>query len=141
MQYSQRDPNRDHTRGRIYRLVYPESSAGDTGHAVRQACSEILEQLREYEWRTRYRARRELHDRPSAEVLPAVECVGERPEEDDPEYDRLRTEALWIQQSHHSLMVIACRLCWPESTSSDARAAAVRIVADERESFRKPRRC
>lgn len=23
MQYSQRDPNRDHTRGRIYRLVYP----------------------------------------------------------------------------------------------------------------------
>jgi putative heme-binding domain-containing protein len=134
MQYSQRDPNRDHTRGRIYRLVYPERPLVTPVTQFGKPASEILEQLREYEWRTRYRARRELHGRPSAEVLPAVDAWVKSLKSDDPEYDRLRTEALWIQQSHHALSgdllsaVLACN-------TPDARAAAVRIVADERESL------
>ena len=134
MQYSQRDPNRDHTRGRIYRLVYPERPLVTPVTQFGKPASEILEQLREYEWRTRYRARRELHGRPSAEVLPAIEAWLKGLKSDDPEYDRLRTEALWIQQSHHAISgelltaVLACK-------TADARAAAVRIVADERESL------
>ena len=134
MQYSQRDPNRDHTRGRIYRLVYPERPLVTPVTQFGKPASEILEQLREYEWRTRYRARRELHGRPSEEVLPAVEAWVKGLKKDDPEYDRLLTEALWIQQSHHALNnevlsgVLAC-------DTADARAAAVRIIADERESL------
>lgn len=134
MQYSQRDPNRDHTRGRIYRLVYPERPLVTPVTQFGKPASEILEQLREYEWRTRYRARRELHGRSSEEVLPAVEAWLKSLKKDDPEFDRLRTEALWIQQSHHAIngellsAVLACE-------TPDARAAAVRIVADERESL------
>ena len=134
MQYSQRDPNRDHTRGRIYRLVYPERPLVTPVTQFGKPASEILEQLREYEWRTHYRARRELRGRPSEEVLPAVEAWVKGLKKDDPEYDRLLTEALWIQQSHHALKgellssVLACN-------TADARAAAVRIVADERESL------
>ncbi|MFN9041692.1 MAG: HEAT repeat domain-containing protein, partial [Planctomyces sp.] len=81
-----------------------------------------------------YRARRELHGRASAEVLPAVAAWVAGLNAQDPEYDRLRTEALWIQQSHHQLdtallqSVLACQ-------TADARAAAVRIVADERDSI------
>ena len=36
MQYSQRDPNRDHQRGRIYRLVYKRAAAAGAGDAARQ---------------------------------------------------------------------------------------------------------
>ena len=134
MQYSQRDPNRDHTRGRIYRLVYPERPLVTPVTQFGKPVSEVLEQLREYEWRTRYRARRELHGRPSEEVLPAVEAWVKGLKKDDPEYDRLRTEALWIQQSHHALNgeLLSAVLA---SETSDARAAAIRIVADERESL------
>lgn len=134
MQYSQRDPNRDHTRGRIYRLVYPERPLVTPVTQFGKPASEILEQLREYEWRTRYRARRELHGRPSEEVVPAVEAWVKSLKKDDPEYDRLRTEALWIQESHHAINsellsgVLTCN-------TADARAAAIHIVADEHESL------
>jgi putative heme-binding domain-containing protein len=132
MQYSQRDPNRDHTRGRIYRLTYPGRPLVTPVTQFGKPASEVLEQLREYEWRTRYRARRELHGRPSEEVLPAVAAWLKTLKSDDPEYDRLRTEALWIQQSHHALDT-ALLTSVLAAKSSDARAAAVRIVADERE--------
>ncbi len=134
MQYSQRDPNRDHTRGRIYRLVYPERPLVQPVTQYGKPVSEILEQLREYEWRTRYRARRELHGRPAEEVLPAVAAWVKSLKSDDPEYDRLRTEAIWIQQSHHKLdheLITAVMSC----KTADARAAVIRIVADERESL------
>ena len=134
MQYSQRDPNRDHTRGRIYRLIYPNRPLVTPVTQYGKTTAQVLEQLREYEWRTRYRARRELHGRETSEVIPALNAWVKALPADDPELDRLRTEALWIQQSHHQLNpellanVLNC-------STPDARAAATRIIADERESL------
>ncbi|MEI7701559.1 MAG: HEAT repeat domain-containing protein, partial [Planctomycetia bacterium] len=131
MQYSQRDPNRDHTRGRIYRLVYPSRPLVKPVTQFGKSEAEILDQLREYEWRTRYRARRELHGRPSDKVLPAVAAWVRSIKADDPEFDRLRTEALWIQQSHHQIdqdLLVSVL----NSATPDARAAAAHIIADER---------
>lgn len=132
MQYSQRDPNRDHTRGRIYRLVYPSRPLVQPVTQFGKTESEILEQLRDYEWRTRYRARRELHGRATDKVLPAVAAWVRSLKSDDPEFDRLRTEALWIQQSHHQIdadLLTSVLNCG----TPEARAAAVRIAADERQ--------
>ncbi|MCA9034807.1 MAG: HEAT repeat domain-containing protein, partial [Planctomycetaceae bacterium] len=134
MQYSQRDPNRDHTRGRIYRLTYPSRPLVKPVTQFGKSVPEILEQLREYEWRTRYRARRELRDRASSDVLPAVEKWIASLDRQDPEYDRLRTEALWIQQSHHHIDKTLLTTVVTSAAEPNARAAAVRIIADERES-------
>ena len=57
MQYSQRDPDRDHTRGRIYRLVYTKKKLLEPVTQYGKSEMELLEQLRQYEPRTRYRAR------------------------------------------------------------------------------------
>jgi putative heme-binding domain-containing protein len=132
MQYSQRDPNRNHTKGRVYRLVgegkKPVTPVTQAGKSV----ADICEQFREYEWRTRYRARRELHDRPAAEVLPAVAKWVAGLKDTDPDYDRLRCEALWVQQGHHAVdakladAVLGCK-------TFQARAAAVHVLADERD--------
>ena len=65
--------------------------------------AELLEQLREYEPRTRYRARRELRDRPTEVVVAAVKKWVAALDANDPEYDRLRCEALWVLQSHHAV--------------------------------------
>lgn len=132
MQYSQRDPNRDHTRGRIYRLVGENQPLVEPVTQFGKSIPELLEQLHEYEWRTRYRARRELRDRPATEVLAAVKAWLARLKPTDPDYERLRTEALWAQQAHHAVDLTLVKSLL-QSPVYQARAAAVRVVADERE--------
>lgn len=131
MQYSQRDPHRDHKHGRIYRLVYkdkpllaPETQAG-------VSTRDVLKQLESHEWRTRYRARSALQARPQAEVLTAAaEWIESHASA--PEADRLRLEQLWLQQSFHAVDgQLLERLL--KSSVPDARAAATRVVADERD--------
>jgi putative heme-binding domain-containing protein len=133
MQYSQRDPNRDHVHGRIYRLVYknkpllkPETQAG-------RSIDEVLEQLKSSEWRTRYRARADLQARPQADVLAAANAWLGRVAS-DPAAERLATEVLWLQQSFHAVDAgLLTRLL--ESPVPEARAAAARVLADERGRF------
>jgi hypothetical protein len=61
MQYSQRDPNRDHVRGRVYRLVYPERPLVKPVTQFGKSIPELLEQLREYEWRPTNSTSRRSH--------------------------------------------------------------------------------
>jgi len=132
MQYSQRDPNRDHTFGRIYRLKGKDMENVKPATQHGKSVAEICEQFREYEWRTRYRARRELHDRKAADVLPAVAKWVAALNPKDPAIDRLRCEALWVQQGHHAVdLKLADEVL--ASKTFEARAAAIHILADERE--------
>jgi putative heme-binding domain-containing protein len=132
MQYSQRDPLRDHAHGRIYRLVYKNKPLLRPVTQFGKSNAELLDQFRVYEWRTRYRARSELRARPAEEVLAAVKAWLGKLDPADKEYDRLRCEALWVQQGHHSVDVALLKQVLQAKTT-DARAAAVRIAADERE--------
>jgi len=131
MQYSQRDPNRDHTHGRVYRLMGANEKPIKPVTQAGKSVAEILEQFREYEWRTRYRARRELHDRPAKEVLPAVEAWAKKLDPKDPMFDRLRCEALWVQAGHHAVDVkLADDVL--KCPTFQARSAVVHLLADER---------
>lgn len=132
MQYSQRDPNRDHSRGRIYRLVYTKNKLIEPVTQYGKSETVLLDQLREYEPRTRYRARRELRDRPKDVVLAAVATWVAALDKSDPEYDRLRCEALWAQQGQHAVDEKLLREVMASKTFN-ARAAAMHVVADERE--------
>ncbi len=73
MQYSQRDPNRDKSHGRIYRLVYPSRPLVEPVTQYGKSAEELLDQLMAYEWRTRYRARRELRDRDWSEISEVLD--------------------------------------------------------------------
>ncbi len=133
MQYSQRDPNRDHQRGRIYRLyskdkplVKPVLQAGKTPE-------ELLEQFREYEWRTRVRVRSELRAMPQEKVLPAVKAWLAKLDPKDKEYERLRCEALWVQQGFHAADTGLIKEILKTSKDFRARAAAIRVAVDDRD--------
>ena len=132
MQYSQRDPNRDHVHGRIYRLVYKDKPLLKPVTQFGKTVPELLKQLSEYEWRTRARVRNEIHSHTAAEVLPLVKEWVSKLDKSNKDYDRLCCEALWIQHSFHAVdvelvkQVMGCK-------TPDAKAAATRVVADERD--------
>jgi hypothetical protein len=54
MQYSQRDPNRDHVHGRVYRLVGKGRPLVTPVTQFGKPAAEVMDQVREYEWRARY---------------------------------------------------------------------------------------
>ena len=130
VQYSQRDPARDHQHGRIYRLIYKGKPLLTPVTQFGRSVPELLDQLREYEPRTRDRARRELRDRPAAEVVAAVNAWVAKLDPKDTAYDRLLCEALWVQQGHHAVNAALLAKVLRAKTG-DARAAATRVLADE----------
>ncbi|MEI9892611.1 MAG: c-type cytochrome [Chthoniobacter sp.] len=130
MQYSQRDPNRDHTHGRIYRLVYKNKPLLTPVTQFGKPVLELLDQLKEYEPRTRYRARRELRDRPTPEVLAAINKWVAKLSPVDKEFDRLLLEALWVEQGHHAVDPRLLEKVLHAKTG-EARAGATHVLADE----------
>jgi putative heme-binding domain-containing protein len=125
MQYSQRDPNRDHEHGRVYRLVNKHKPLLQPVTQGDKSVEELLEQLSEYEPRTRYRARRELRARPEAEVMAAVD--GWLLKHDSP---NALCEGMWLQESFRRLdpKLVERILRLDEF---HARAAAVQSVTNE----------
>lgn len=130
VQYSQRDPARDHQHGRIYRLVYQGKPLLPPVTQFGKSVPELLDQLRAYEPRTRDRARRELRDRPTAEVVAAVNAWVAKLDPKDIAYDRLLCEALWVQQGQHAVNAALLAKVLRVKTG-DARATATRVLADE----------
>jgi putative heme-binding domain-containing protein len=126
MQYSQRDPNRDHEHGRMYRLVNKNKPLLKPVLQKDKSIDELLAQLEEYEPRTRYRARRELRARPKADVLAAVDrwlSLG------NPSPNKL-CEGLWLQESFRELNPALVERVMA-SEEMRARAAAVHCVSNE----------
>jgi putative heme-binding domain-containing protein len=130
MQYSQRDPQRDHQHGRVYRLVAKDRPLVKPVTQAGKGEAALLEQLREYEPRTRYRAQRELRDRPTEKVLAAIQAWLPTIQADDKERDRLLVEALWAQAGQHATdLALALRIL--RCNTPDARAAAIKVISDE----------
>lgn len=132
MQYSQRDPNRDKRHGRIYRLTAIDRPLVEPVTQHGKSIPELLEQFRSYEARTRYRVRRELRDRPTAEVVAAIDAWVAALDPADSQYDLLITEALWVQQGHHAVQPALLEKVLA-ATTPNARAAAAHVIGGEHE--------
>lgn len=128
MQHSLRDPNRDHARGRIWRVKAKDRPLVAAPKIAGEPTATVLDALKAYEDRARYRARAELRARPAAEVIPAVEAWIAGLDAKDPEYWHHLTEALWVYQGQDVVnAALLDRLL--ESPEPRARAAATRVLA------------
>ncbi len=127
MQHSLRDPNRDHTHGRIWRITYPRRPLVDRPKIAGATVPELLDLLKAYEDRARYRARRELRERPDQDVLSALAKWVTGLDTGDADYWRHMLEALWLHQSLDEIDVPLLKqiLSCPEPK---ARAAATRVL-------------
>lgn len=103
MQFSVRDPRRDRTHGRVWRIRHADRPLVETPNIAQAGREELLELLRAYEQNTRDRARRRLQRDNPAQVLPMVDSWLSDLDEDDPDYARLMLEGLWIHQAHGSI--------------------------------------
>lgn len=137
MQHSLRDPKRDVEHGRIWRITYPKRPLVEAPKIAGASVAELLDLLKSYEDRTRYRARRELREHEEAEVLPALAKWVGGLSPSDPDYWRLRLESLWLKQSLDVVdeALLKEMLTCPEPK---ARAAATRVLCYWRDRVKEP---
>jgi mono/diheme cytochrome c family protein/glucose/arabinose dehydrogenase len=127
MQHNARDPQRDRDHGRVFRVTYPARPLVKPPVIAGAAVPALLEVLKEPEYRTRYRARRELRGRPAAEVLPAVRAWAAALDPAAPSYERLLCEALWVTWSRNQVDPDILQSCLG-AKAHQARAAAVHVL-------------
>jgi len=137
MQHSLRDPNRDVEHGRIWRISYKKRPLVEKAKVAGATVPELLELLKAYEDRTRYRARRALRDQAPATVLAELDKWVAGLYKDDPEYWHHRLEALWLKQSLDAVdpAMLHQMLTCPEPK---ARAAATRVLCYWRDRVENP---
>jgi mono/diheme cytochrome c family protein/glucose/arabinose dehydrogenase len=127
MQHNARDPNRDHTHGRIYRITYPSRPLVTPAKIDGAPLAQLFENLKLPEYRSRYRTRRELRGRPAAEVVPAVKAWAAKLDKSDPRYEHHLSEALWATWSQDRPDVDLIKQLLG-AKSHQARAAAVGVL-------------
>lgn len=104
MQFNLRDPRRDHTHGRIYRVVHKDGKILPKVDLTKLDIAGLLKVIQTTtEGNTRDRARRLLQTMDKAKVIAATnkwvfDELDPRAREYD--YELMTLEALWIQQGH-----------------------------------------
>ena len=127
MQYSLRDPRRDKTRGRVWRITAKGRPLLQRPKVHGATVAQQLDLLEVYEDRTRYQARLALRDRPADEVIPATERWIAALDRSDAAYEHHLLEALWVHESHDRVNVaLLTQLLGAKEFR--ARAAAVRVL-------------
>ncbi len=131
MQHSARDPNRDTQHGRIFRITSTENDLVSPPNIAGASIPELLSFLELPEQEARERSKRELWNRPAAEVRSAVvEWVAPR-DGVDTTSPRQLLEALWVTAGNGA----------PDDSLLDralnhedfkVRAAAVRVLRNGR---------
>jgi glucose/arabinose dehydrogenase len=138
MQHSIRDPNRDHSHGRIWRITYKNRPLVKPAKIDGQPIAALLDLLRtEPEERTHYRVRTELWNRPTAEVIgETAKWLAGLPKS-DPLYEHHKLEALWLHQAHDTINEPLLKEVL-RSSDFRARAAATRVLGYWRDRVAKP---
>jgi putative heme-binding domain-containing protein len=127
MQHNLRDPSRDRTHGRIYRVIAEGRALLKPERIAGEPIEKLLDLLKSPEDRVRYRARIELSGRNSAEVIAATKKWIEGIDLKYVDYEHLVLEGLWVHQQHN---VVDADLLKRVLKSNDfrARAAAARVL-------------
>ncbi len=128
LQHNLREPNRDHSHGRIWRVTHKDRPLVAPAKIEGQPVAALLELLKTPEDRTRYRARRELATRETSDVIPALKKWIASLNRADEHHEHQLLEALWMHQTHN---VVDRKLLESLLTTKDhrARAAATRVLS------------
>ena len=95
MQHNLRDPSRDRTHGRVYRVVMDGKPLVKPTPIAGRPVPELVSLLADPTDRVRGRTRLELSGRPEAEVVPAVKAWLAKQDRNDAAFEHHQVEALW----------------------------------------------
>ena len=127
MQHNARDPKRDHQHGRVYRITYPSRPLLKPAKIDGASIPVLLNNLKAYEDRTRYRTRRELRGRDTKEVLSELERWVASLDKSEKDYERYLLEAMWVSWGHDQIDQDLVRQLL-KSEDYKVRSAAVNAV-------------
>jgi glucose/arabinose dehydrogenase len=137
LQHHLRDPSRDHTHGRIYRITHNGGASPPAPAIAGQPIPKLLDLLHAPEDRVRSRAKIELGARDTKKVIAALDQWIVRLDAKDPNHEHDLMEALWVYQYHNvvneSLLKKMLR-----SPEFHARAAATRLLCYWRDRLADP---
>lgn len=127
MQHSIRDPGRDKSHGRIWRITYPAKPLLKTEDLSKQSIPQLLDNLKQYEDRLRYRTRELLRTKSEKDVLPQLNQWVNSLDKNDSLYEHNLLEALWQYQDFDSVNIpLLTQLL--AAKDHRARAAATRVL-------------
>jgi hypothetical protein len=126
LQHNLRDPHRDRSHGRIWRVRYESNPLLEVKQFSKLSEDELLQELLTTEGRTRYRVRRELAARKSVRVVRSVQEWLLKHIDTASERDLL--EMLWLYQTHNNVEPALLRRLL-EAEKFEVRAAAVRTLS------------
>jgi hypothetical protein len=137
MQHNLRDNTRDRDHGRIFRVTYPGRPLLKPPVIAGAPIPQLLDLLKEPEYRVRYRAKIELSARNTTEVMAALRTWIDKLDPKAPRYEHQMTEALWVQQWHNRVdEKLLTRML--RSSEPLARAAATRVLCYWRDRVANP---
>ncbi|MCA9076411.1 MAG: c-type cytochrome [Planctomycetaceae bacterium] len=98
MQHNMRDPNRDHSHGRVYRVTSKGRDLLSPPRMRGKPIAEVCDYFLAPQNSTRYRARLELTGRDSEDVLREVEAWAAQRDVTDPVDAQALLECLWVHE-------------------------------------------
>jgi len=135
MQHNLRDPSRDRTHGRVYKVTYEGRELSKSPKIAGEPIKDLLELLKHPEDRVRYRAKLELGTRKSEDVFKELTMWIDGPPRptdptDETEQNHLMLEVVWLYQYHNFIDPNAKNYLRHCLTNKDfrVRAAAVRVL-------------
>ncbi len=127
-----RDPKRDKTHGRIWRITCTSKKLLEPVDMTGLTIPDLLNCLKAYEDRTRYRARIQLSMFEEAEVIKSVEHWKKQLDTRNQNYEYYKLEALWIhQQFNQPDTLLLTELL--HSRDHHIRAAATKVIVNWKE--------
>ncbi len=125
--HPKRAEGRDHSRGRIWRVVYEGRPLLEPPKIVGEPAPVLLDLLKAYENTTRHFARRELQERDAREVIPHLKTWIAALDPADPDHELHLLEALWIYQGLGVVEPILLKRVL-QAKDYHARASATRVL-------------
>ncbi|MGK0187060.1 MAG: azurin [Verrucomicrobiales bacterium] len=124
-QYALRDPRRDRSSGRIWRIIPKGATLQDPPKIAGSPIATLLDHLKRPEYRYRYWTKRELRQRDNKEVATALDAWLTALPASDPRLTHHQLEALWVFRmvGADRPYLLASLL---KSPNAHARAAATR---------------
>lgn len=137
MQHSVRDPKRTHIHGRVWRIKHTGKPLVEPAKIAGEPVEKLLDLLKVYEDRTRYRVRKELRERDTEQVVAAVDTWIAAQDASDPNYEHHLLEGFWVKQ-HHNVLDKDLLKKLLSAKDGRARAAAVRALSYAKDQVEEP---
>ena len=123
-----RDPRRDHTHGRIWRVTRKGAPLVEMPKLAEASTGQLLDSLKSPEEFTRTHAKRLLRERHiEAGIIASLNTWVSQLDSDHPDYERHLLEGLWTYQAANSTEPKLLERCL-NSETPEVRAAAVRVL-------------